>query len=96
MSRNLGSGRVAFTARIPEELHTGLRRWCVDNKTDLQDALASAVAAWLNQSPERPLLAVGSDELPAALLFLRFMREASQESRGLALATLDAWRKGVA
>lgn len=48
------SGRVAFTARIPEPIHRQLRLHCAQNDVDLQDVVAEALRSYFSGSAKHP------------------------------------------
>ncbi|MCS7261050.1 MAG: hypothetical protein NZ765_09745 [Anaerolineae bacterium] len=61
------SGRVAFTARIPENVHRQLRLYCAQHNVDLRDVVTEALRAYLSGPSKHPsscpLAAADEDEV---------------------------------
>lgn len=72
------SGRVAFTARIPESVHRQLRLYCAQNDVDLQDVVAEALRSYFAGSAKHPA------SFPLA--------GAAEEEARLCRELLTAWR----
>lgn len=93
MKQSAGSsGRVAFTVRLPEDLHRRLRVFVAERGLDLQDAGELAYRRLVEDTASDRLGLAAGETRAAALLFLEFFEGAGVEARGLLLDALRAWR----
>lgn len=88
------SGRVAFTARIPEELHKALRMACAESGADLQEAVTEALAAYLHgRAGAWPLDGATGQETLSAAQYVEALRASSSDVRWFLLDLVALVRK---
>jgi hypothetical protein len=94
------SGRVAFTARVPEDLHRRMRIWCAQQDMDLQDFVTEAVRAYLTADRSGhpsscPLAGAKDDEVRACRDLLTILRGADPHWREFVSWFLTSVRRRV-
>ena len=100
MAQMVPSGRVAFTARVPEDLHRRMRIWCAQQDVDLQDFVTEAVRAYLTADKSGhpascPLAGAKEEEVRACRDLLTILRGADPHWREFVTWFLTTVRRRV-
>lgn len=91
------SERVALTVRLPKEFHKALKVWAVENETDLQTTIETAVQGFLGGKSQHsagcPLEGATPAETKEAKLLLELLRNGSSGSVRAVQALLRSWKE---